>query len=130
MGLDRDAAIIKAFRKESVLRRVDPIHPRLLSGADHPDAEHPRDLVAAGEAPFPLTAGPAHGQSGYAGRTGIFELLVVDDTIREQIHHSAAEADIRAAAQRAGMTLMRDDGQRLVDTGITTLEELLRVTRD
>ena len=70
------------------------------------------------------------GQSGYAGRTGIFELLVVDDTIREQIHHSAAEADIRAAAQRAGMTLMRDDGQRLVDTGITTLEELLRVTRD
>ena len=70
------------------------------------------------------------GHSGYAGRTGIFELLVVDDTIREQIHHSAAEADIRAAAQRAGMTLMRDDGQRLVDTGITTLEELLRVTRD
>ena len=55
---------------------------------------------------------------------------MVDDTIREQIHHSAAEADIRAAAQRAGMTLMRDDGQRLVDTGITTLEELLRVTRD
>ncbi len=70
------------------------------------------------------------GQSGYAGRTGIFELLIVDDAIREQIHHSAAEADIRAAALRAGMTLMRDDGERLVAAGITTPEELLRVTRD
>ena len=70
------------------------------------------------------------GQSGYAGRTGIFELLIVDDAIREQIHHSAAEADIRAAALRAGLTLMRDDGERLVAAGITTPEELLRVTRD
>ena len=76
-------------------------------------------------------AGCAHcGQTGYQGRTGIFELLVADDTIRAQIHHKASEADIRASAMAGGMTLMREDGERLVQAGITSREELLRVTRD
>jgi general secretion pathway protein E len=57
-------------------------------------------------------------------------LLQADDHLRELIHQQAAEADIRAAAQRAGMVLMREDGQALVDQGITTREELLRVTRE
>jgi len=70
------------------------------------------------------------GQTGYMGRTGVFELLVTDDAIRAQIHNRAAEADIRTAALASGMTLMRDDGERLVAQGITSREELLRVTRD
>ena len=70
------------------------------------------------------------GQTGYQGRTGVFELMVADDTIRAMIHNRAAEADIRSAAMAAGMTLMRDDGERLVREGITSREELLRVTRD
>jgi len=70
------------------------------------------------------------GHTGYSGRSGVFELLVANDAIRAQIHSRAAEADIRAAAQRAGMVLMRDDGERLVRAGITAREELLRVTRD
>jgi general secretion pathway protein E len=57
-------------------------------------------------------------------------LLVTTDAIREQIHHQASEADIRAAALAGGMTLMRDDGERLVQGGITSREELVRVTRD
>ena len=72
----------------------------------------------------------ACGQTGYAGRTGIFELLVASEAIRAQIHNQTAEADIRATALAQGMVLMRDDGQRLVDAGITSAEELLRVTRD
>ena len=70
------------------------------------------------------------GQTGYAGRTGIFELLVASDEIRAQVHNRAAEAELRATALAQGMVLMRDDGQRLVDAGITRAEELLRVTRD
>jgi general secretion pathway protein E len=70
------------------------------------------------------------GQTGYQGRTGIFELMVADETIRAQIHNRASEADIRAAALQAGMTLMRDDGERLVREGVTSREELVRVTRD
>jgi general secretion pathway protein E len=88
---------------------------------------HCRDIpAAAGHA-----AGCEHcGQSGYAGRTGIFELLVADDAVRAQIHGRASEADIRSAALRGGMTLMRDDGERLVASGVSSREELLRVTRD
>jgi general secretion pathway protein E len=70
------------------------------------------------------------GQTGYAGRSGVFELLVTDDAIRAQIHSRASEADIRAAALAGGMCLMRDDGERLVAAGLTSREELLRVTRD
>jgi len=72
----------------------------------------------------------ACGQTGYAGRTGVFELLVASEEIRAQIHNRAAEADLRATALAQGMVLMREDGQRLVDAGITSAEELLRVTRD
>jgi general secretion pathway protein E len=70
------------------------------------------------------------GYTGYQGRTGIFELMVANDNIRSQIHNRAAEADIRRAALQAGMTLMRDDGERLVREGTTSREELVRVTRE
>ena len=76
-------------------------------------------------------AGCEHcGHTGYAGRTGVFELLVTDEAIRAQIHGQAAEADIRQAALASGMTLMRDDGERLIAASITSREEVLRVTRD
>jgi len=70
------------------------------------------------------------GHTGYHGRTGVFELLVADDAIRAQVHTKASEAEIRAAAIAGGMTLMREDGERLIQSGITSREELLRVTRD
>jgi general secretion pathway protein E len=68
--------------------------------------------------------------TGYAGRTGVFELLETDDALRALVHNRAAEADVRAAALAKGMVLMREDGERLVALGITTREELVRVTRD
>jgi len=70
------------------------------------------------------------GHTGYQGRTGIFELLSVDDALRERIHNRAAESELLSAAKRQGMTLMREDGERLVAQGITSAQELLRVTRD
>ena len=72
----------------------------------------------------------ACGQSGYSGRTGIFELLTTNESLRELIHNQASEAHIRDAALSAGMALMRDDGEKLVRLGITTEQELLRVTRE
>jgi general secretion pathway protein E len=70
------------------------------------------------------------GYTGYHGRTGIFELMVADERIRELVHGRAAEATIRQAAIASGMQLMRDDAERLVREGITSREEVLRVTRD
>jgi general secretion pathway protein E len=72
----------------------------------------------------------ACGHTGYHGRTGIFELLQVDDNMRALIHNKAAEANVRSAALAGGMQLMREDGQQLVREGVTSLEEVVRVTRD
>ena len=72
----------------------------------------------------------ACGQTGYQGRTGIFELLTTNDQTKALVHDKASEAQLREAAVRQGMRSLREDGQRLVDNGVTSLEELVRVTRD
>jgi general secretion pathway protein E len=69
------------------------------------------------------------GHTGYQGRVGVYELLHTTDAIRSQIHHQAAEADIRVAAQADGMRTMREDGERWLTAGVTTQEEVLRVTK-
>ncbi|MFM7331982.1 MAG: GspE/PulE family protein [Brachymonas sp.] len=73
---------------------------------------------------------PGDLSSDYQGRTGIFELLLVNDQIRDLIHKRAPESEVRAAALANGMQLMREDGERLVQGGMTKLEEVVRVTRD
>ncbi len=70
------------------------------------------------------------GQTGYQGRTGIFELLVADDTVRSLIHSRAPESQLFVAAERGGLRSMREDGERLVKAGVSSRAELLRVTRD
>jgi general secretion pathway protein E len=70
------------------------------------------------------------GQSGHKGRTGVYELMAADEAVRSLIHERAPEAQLLVAAQAAGLRSMREDGQRLVEMGITSLEEVLRVTRD
>lgn len=69
-------------------------------------------------------------QMGYGGRTGVFELMTTSPELRALIHRHASEAELREEAQRCGMVLMRQDGQRLVDSGVTSAEELMRVTRE
>ncbi|MFT4196564.1 MAG: ATPase, T2SS/T4P/T4SS family [Pseudoxanthomonas sp.] len=68
------------------------------------------------------------GHTGYQGRTGVFELLTCDETIRSLIHRQASEAELRTAGIAGGLRSMREDGQRLVDAGVTSLEEVVRVT--
>ncbi len=72
----------------------------------------------------------ACGQTGFLGRTGIFELLTTDEALRGLIHDRASEAELLSAAKRQGMISMREDGERLVAQGITSAQELLRVTRE
>jgi general secretion pathway protein E len=68
--------------------------------------------------------------TGYQGRTGIFELLLIDDEARRLIHDRTAEADLREHALGSGMGGLREDGLRWVRSGETSLEEVLRVTRE
>jgi general secretion pathway protein E len=68
------------------------------------------------------------GQSGYSGRRGVYELLTIDDEARALIHSRAAEADILTLARSHGMRSLREDAQRWLLSGTTSLEEVLRVT--
>jgi general secretion pathway protein E len=66
--------------------------------------------------------------NGYRGRTGIYELIAVDDKMRTMIHDGVSEQDLERYARTRGPSI-RDDGNRRVLAGTTTLEEVLRVTR-
>ena len=68
-------------------------------------------------------------QTGYSGRTGIYELVVIDDTMKSMIHERASEHLLEEHA-RSQSASIRADGRSKVLAGITTLEEVLRVTRE
>ncbi len=67
--------------------------------------------------------------TGFKGRTGIYELVPVDDTLRTMIHDGASEHDLERHARTLSPSI-RDDGRSKVLDGVTTLEEVLRVTQD
>jgi len=69
-------------------------------------------------------------QTGFRGRCGIYELLVIDDNIRELILKKSTAQIIRDQARKAGMATLREDGWDKVIKGITTVEEILRVTQN
>jgi general secretion pathway protein E len=67
--------------------------------------------------------------AGFRGRSGIYELIAVDDHMRTMIHDGSSEQDLERYA-RTGSPSIRDDGRNKVLAGETTLEEVLRVTRE
>ncbi|MGA3156712.1 MAG: ATPase, T2SS/T4P/T4SS family, partial [Steroidobacteraceae bacterium] len=80
--------------------------------------------------PSPTLYRPGNDASGgYRGRTGIYELIVVDDAMRTMIHDGASEQELERHA-RATTPSIREDGLARVLRGETTIEEVLRVTRE
>lgn len=67
--------------------------------------------------------------TGYKGRSGIFEMLVISDDIRKLIQAKASDVEIQKTAQKEGMLTLYQEGLLRAATGETTLEEVLRVTR-
>jgi type II secretory ATPase GspE/PulE/Tfp pilus assembly ATPase PilB-like protein len=69
-------------------------------------------------------------QTGYHGRRAIFEWMDLNNEVRQMILKNSSSGEIREVAQRLGMRSLADDGWRLVRDGVTTPEEVLRVTKD
>jgi general secretion pathway protein E len=69
-------------------------------------------------------------QTGYRGRAGIYELLLVSDAVRQLILSRSSADAIRDAAIKQGMRTLRDDGWRTVREGVTTVAEVVRVTQE
>jgi type IV pilus assembly protein PilB len=66
--------------------------------------------------------------SGYKGRTGIYELLEINDDVRDMITSDASVDDIRNFARTQGMTTLRESGLKLIFDGVTTIDEVVRET--
>jgi len=108
---------------------------RLCPVCRQPHEPSDKEAAALGQPPLggPLYSAvgcPSCNFTGYRGRTGIYELLTVDEPLRRMIHDGAAEQDLRAYAMAHGMVNMRQDGMRWVRASDTALEEVLRVTRE
>jgi general secretion pathway protein E len=112
---------------------------RLCSECRAPHPAAPERLVEIGlatpEAPdlrmlWTAGGGCERCRTGYRGRTGIFELLALDDELRRLIMARADAASLRSQALRTGLSTLRADGLAKVASGVTTVDELLRVTRD
>jgi len=108
---------------------------RLCTECRKPFAADAAQLRALGLAPtdgtlYTAQGCPACNRTGYRGRTGIYELLSVDDDLRRLIHDRASEQTLRAHVQSRGMRSLRDDGMRWAGQGVISLEEVVRVTRE
>ena len=67
--------------------------------------------------------------TGYKGRIAICEMLIIDEPVRREILNNSDAATISRIAQTRGMRTLREDGARLVLTGVTSLEEVLAATQ-
>lgn len=92
------------------------------------------DLLGCGPPPagtvtFRRGAGcPGCNGTGYRGRVGIFELLVLTDEISQMIHERPGSAQLRERARALGMRTLREDGARKAIAGLTTIEEVVSMT--
>lgn len=125
------AATVEAILAQRLVRRicydcrtpchVDPELVGLLIGRP----PEPSDLL-----PFQRGAGCAGCRhTGFRGRTGIFELLVLEEPLRQLIVDGRSVAELRERARALGMQSLREDGWLKVRAGITTVEEVLRVVQ-
>jgi general secretion pathway protein E len=94
----------------------------------------PRSLPADFETPESKTLVMGQGcrecrHSGYSGRVGLFELIMMDEDTRELIVQRASAGRILQHCRKNGLKVMREDGWDKVRAGMTTIEEVLRVTK-
>jgi general secretion pathway protein E len=68
--------------------------------------------------------------SGFRGRVGVFELLVISDGFRDAIASRASRAELRSLAARDGLVPLRADGWQKIQAGLTTIEEVMRVVQE
>ena len=113
---------------QRLVRRIDPEMSEEYSPSEAECAAFGRafDPALRFRRPRPDLVGR---EAGYRGRTGLYELVIADETLRRLIHENAPEADLTRHA-RSRTPAMIDDGWDKLCAGITSVEEVLRVTRE
>ena len=123
------ASSIRAIMAQRLVRRI-------CDKCKEPHAPEESELRLLGPAAQQLaTAQLFHGKgcadcafTGYRGRLGIYEIFQIDDQVRNLIFDQVAAVELRTKARELGMRTLREDGLRKVIAGLTTVQEVLRVT--
>jgi len=122
------ASTVEGILAQRLVRRVCAACTRSVT----PDEEIAREF-GIGLHDIPAVAHPQGCDkcrgTGFRGRTGIYEVLVLDEGFRAELRARHDEADLRSIAVKHGMRTLREDGLRLILAGVTTPGEVLRVTR-
>ncbi len=128
---------IEPFRIASVVRGivaqrlVRVLCPECKEGyLPEPEALADAGIPVSGQRIYRRKGCPACAETGYRGRTGIYEILMVSDSIRHLVMKKADSTTIARRATEEGTKNLREDGARKVLEGITTLEELARVSQE
>jgi general secretion pathway protein E len=122
------ASSVVAVLAQRLLRKICPDCKRPYKAT--PEELSRLDMDPASTVTLYRGAGcAACSQTGYRGRSGIFELLILDDEVRRLIGAKADSAAIKQAAIAKGMVTLKDEGAARVIDGVTTLEEVMRITQ-
>ncbi|MGE4490511.1 MAG: GspE/PulE family protein [Kiritimatiellales bacterium] len=122
------ASALSGALAQRLCRRICPncAEPYTVSGT------HLVDFPEATEAEYTLYRGRGCEHcdgTGFYGRMGLYELMIVDDELRALIQHTAEAGPIRELARKKGMRLLRESGWDAIISGASTIEEVRRVTR-
>ncbi len=123
------ASSVSGIIAQRLVRKLCACHNRVPA-----DPEFVSQMLAAGALHAPEWRGLSIGctacdQTGYKGRIGVFELLLLDEGVKNLIRTTARSEEIRDWVRGQGMTLIQEDALLKVDRGLTTLEEVQRVVR-
>jgi type IV pilus assembly protein PilB len=123
------SSVLRASLAQRLVRKIcvncrQPVSPRVadLAGLQIDPAGAARATLARG------LGCPRCQRTGYYGRTGLFEIMVVDDQLGRLVHDRAGIAQLREKARSQGMRSLREDGVRKVTAGLTTIEEVVSLT--
>ncbi|MEN6577353.1 MAG: ATPase, T2SS/T4P/T4SS family [Phycisphaerales bacterium] len=121
------AASMNAALAQRLVRRICPKCKEIYKGPERMVKYFERAGINPNELVHGKGCDACRG-SGYAGRAGIFELLIIDDKFRDVVNKDASVSNMRRAFHESGRDTLFDDGMKKVKQGITTIEEVLRVT--
>ncbi|MEI6228569.1 MAG: GspE/PulE family protein [Candidatus Saccharibacteria bacterium] len=133
VGVNRDVYQSNPIETKSILDTVGHLLPKTSADVARVSEDLGyKDLPLAGQKAYTLVRGVDSPRSprGYSGRAGLYEVMDVNESIQELIVSRSTSAAIQRKAQEQGMVTMRQDGYLKALQGITTLEEVNRVTSD
>ncbi len=122
---------VNGILAQRLVRRLEPTHAeRYPATPEEIERFELRRFQPEGEIFLHRPRGSAIAPTGYLGRTTIVEFLVMDDVLRGAVMRHAGMGELERIARDAGMQTMYEDGIRKALAGLTTIEEVLRVTED